>query len=248
MSRRNYRRISNLKKLIIASSITLLVAVVVFIITYVSYSNKLKQNMQDSLLRADDLADMIAEQESLLEEANSQIGKTVEESKMLETVEETPQVEEIPIQPIISETPAPVVVEEPMPEFIMPVEGEIMREYAKENLLFSQTLDEWVTHLGVDIKADKTAVVKASEKGIITAIKNDPRYGLTVIIEHTKGFKTIYSNLLTAEFVSVGQSVEKGQTIGTVGNTATFEILDEYHLHFEVLENDENVDPAIYIK
>ncbi len=250
MSRKNYRKTSNFKKLMIASLITLVVAVVSFIIAYTSYSKKVKENLQNSLLKAEDLANMVANENSnnLIEEANSQIGKSVEES-IASQVQETPEVVEQTATPKPVTTPAtPAVVEEPMPEFIMPVEGEIMREYAKENLLYSQTLDEWITHPGIDIQADKTAVVKASSAGKVIAIKSDPRYGLTVIIEHTKGFKTVYSNLLTAEYVSVGQTVESGQTLGTVGNTATFEILDEYHLHFEILENDENVDPNIYLK
>lgn len=250
MSRRNYRRTNNFKKLMIASLITLLVAVITFVIAYNSYNKKVKENLQNSMLKANDLADMIANENSdnMMEEASSQIGKSIEESmnsNAPEIEKETPS----PIPTVIAPTPAPtpVVVEEPMPVFVMPVEGEIMREYAKENLLFSQTLDEWVTHLGIDIKADKTAVVKASAAGTVTAIKNDPRYGLTVVIEHTKGFKTVYSNLLTAEYVTIGQTVESGQTLGTVGNTATFEILDEYHLHFEMLENEENVDPNLYL-
>lgn len=252
MSRKNYRRTNNLKKLIIASLITLLVAVITFVIAYNSYNKKVKENLQNSMLKANDLADMIANENSdnMLEEANSQIGKSIEESMSTQVPEITEQVTPTPAPTIIAPTPTPepVVVEEPMPEFIMPVDnGVIMREYAKESLLFSQTLDEWVTHLGIDIQADKTAVVKASAPGTVTAIKNDPRYGLTVVIEHTKGFKTVYSNLLTAEYVSIGQTVESGQTLGTVGNTATFEILDEYHLHFEILENEENVDPNAYL-
>ena len=58
----------------------------------------------------------------------------------------------------------------------------------------------------------------------------------------------VYSNLLTAEFVVEGEKVEQGQTIGTVGNTATFEIADEPHLHFEILKDNESVDPELYLK
>ena len=134
------------------------------------------------------------------------------------------------------------------PEFAMPVEGEILREFAKDSLVYSATLDEWITHNGIDIAADKTTVVKASEAGIVKSIKNDPRYGLTIVIEHANGFSSIYSNLLTAEFVEEGETVEKGQTIGTVGNTATFEIADESHLHFEILKDNEYVDPELYVK
>ena len=134
------------------------------------------------------------------------------------------------------------------PEFKMPVEGEIMREYAKDNLVYSATLDEWVTHNGIDIAAEKTTVVKASADGTVKSIKNDPRYGLTIVIEHVNGFTTVYSNLLTAEFVEEGETVEQGETIGTVGNTATFEIADEAHLHFEILKDNENLDPELYLK
>ncbi len=132
--------------------------------------------------------------------------------------------------------------------FEAPVIGPIVREFAKDSLVYSDTLKEWITHNGVDIKADKTSVVTSAAEGTIYAIKNDPRYGLTVIINHSDGYQTIYSNLLTAEFVVEGEKVEKGQSIGTVGNTASFEILDEPHLHFELLKGDEYLDPRIYIE
>ena len=132
-------------------------------------------------------------------------------------------------------------------KFEAPIKGEILRGFAKDSLVFSNTLQEWVTHNGVDIKADKTSVVKAAAKGTVSAIKNDPRYGLTVIINHDNGYQTIYSNLLTAEFVVKGEKVEVGQSIGTVGNSASFEVEDEYHLHFEVLKDNEYLDPTQFM-
>ena len=132
--------------------------------------------------------------------------------------------------------------------FAMPGDGEIVRGYAKAHLVYSETLQEWIVHQAIDIKANSRDVVKASAEGIVSAIKNDPRYGLTVIIEHEGGFKTVYSNLLTAEFVIEGEKVKQGQTLGTVGSSATFEIADEPHLHFEMLKDSVYVDPTIYIK
>lgn len=131
--------------------------------------------------------------------------------------------------------------------FEVPLKGEIIREYAKDSLVYSNTLQEWVTHNGIDIKADKTSVVKAASKGKVSSIKNDPRYGLTVIITHDGGYQTVYSNLLTSEFVVKGEQVETGQSIGTVGNSASFETADEYHLHFELLKDNEYVNPEVYI-
>lgn len=138
--------------------------------------------------------------------------------------------------------------EEKEPQFVNPIEGgEILREFAKDNLVYSDTLEEWITHLGLDIKAPKTTVVKAAESGTVESIKNDPRYGITVIIKHSNDYKTVYSNLLTAEFVKEGDEVVLGQTVGTVGNSAAFEIADEPHLHFEIIKNGEKVDPSLYI-
>ena len=162
--------------------------------------------------------------------------------------QETTKKEGIPDPEQITDTGVELNEEVETPIFVKPVEGEIIREYAKDKLVYSETLQEWITHNGVDIKANKTTVVKSAADGKVSSIKNDPRYGLTVVIDHGNGYKTVYANLLTAEFVTEGEAVKSGQTIGTVGNTATFEILDEPHLHFELIQNDEYLDPSIYIK
>lgn len=133
-------------------------------------------------------------------------------------------------------------------EFSWPIKGELLKGFSTDNLLYSSTLQEWTIHNGIDIKADKSSIVVCSTDGIVKSIKNDPRYGLTVVIEHQGGYRTIYSNLLTAEFITEGEKVKKGQTIGTVGNSANFEIADEIHLHFEIQKDGEYVDPTLYLK
>ena len=133
-------------------------------------------------------------------------------------------------------------------QFIFPVEGEVIKEFAKDNLIYSETLEEWITHTGIDIKADRTTIVKAVADGTVKSIKNDPRYGLTVTIEHADGYTSVYSSLLTAEFVKEGEKVTQGQTIGTVGNSAVFEVAEDNHLHFELLKDGSNINPEIYLK
>ena len=133
-------------------------------------------------------------------------------------------------------------------KFTAPVKGEILREFAKDSLVYSNTLEEWVTHNGIDVKADKTTVVKSASQGTVYAIKNDPRYGLTVIVNHADGYQTVYANLLTAEYVVEGENIEEGQTIGTVGNSSAFEISDDYHLHFELLKDGEYLNPSNFME
>lgn len=165
--------------------------------------------------------------------------KREEQQQLIEKKENTQK--EAPVQEQIIETKKEIT-------FTKPAEGEIICEYAKDNLIYSETLKEWITHTAIDIKADKTSVIKSSADGIVKAIVNDPRYGLTVVIQHEDGYETVYSNLLTAEFIVLGEEVTQGQTIGTVGNTAAFESNMDYHLHFELLKDGEYVDPTIYLK
>ncbi len=240
----------------VATFVVILIAIAV---TFIVYNNKIKNSAYKSL-QTQDFADLVPNLEDInnTETASTEIGKSIEEViketeeklnlQNQETQEESKLEETEDINTIETAIPEEKIeVEIKDPEFIMPVDGEIVKEFAKDSLIYSNTLEEWVTHLGIDIKADRTSIVKSAEQGKVLSIKNDPRYGLTVVIEHTNGYKTVYSNLLTAEFIKQGEQVEKGQTIGTVGNSAVFEISDEPHLHFEILKDNENLDPREYV-
>ena len=253
---------SGLKKVLWIYGGMLLVLVIACIVVYAVYNNKVKESARQSLLAAEKITELVPNN-TILEEASSEISKTINEvmeeatNQIVENIEndieeniEPEENETVESNTEEVQTAEPVVEEEPVKEleFAYPVEGEVIKGYAIDNLVFSETLQEWVVHKGIDIKAPRTTVVKAAEEGTISAIKNDPRYGLTVIIEHRDGYKTMYSNLLTTEFVAEGEEVTKEQTIGTVGNSAAFEIADEPHLHFEMLKDEEPVDPTLYLK
>jgi murein DD-endopeptidase MepM/ murein hydrolase activator NlpD len=138
-------------------------------------------------------------------------------------------------------------VEADKPDFIMPVYGNIIYDFAMDKLVYSKTLEDWRTHRGIDIAASRGTVVKASAGGIVCEVKNDPRLGNTIVIDHENGFKTVYANLASLDMVLPNQIVAQGEGIGPVGDTAIFEIALEPHLHFEVLENDKPVDPKLYL-
>ena len=243
------------------------IVVAIIIISLLLYSQKINQDVKDETMTLDQMTDMMGdtnEYNDETESASTEIGKTVEESEeeakqenvvTNETVQNISSNESVESSSATTNTTQSTSSEEKEETqevkelaFQKPVEGEIVREFAQENLVYSETLEEWVTHNGIDIKADKTTVVKAAEAGVVKSIKNDPRYGLTIVIEHDDTYQTVYSNLLTSEFVVEGETVEKGQSIGTVGNSAVFEIADEPHLHFEILKNSVQEDPTIYIQ
>jgi len=66
--------------------------------------------------------------------------------------------------------------------FVMPVYGEVTFEYAMDRLVYSKTLDEWRAHSGVDLRADRGTPVKVVADGVVTEVKNDPRFGVTVLL------------------------------------------------------------------
>ncbi len=133
------------------------------------------------------------------------------------------------------------------PSFIKPVFGEITYDFANDKLVYSKTLDEWRTHSGIDIKADRGSPVKVVADGVVMDIKNDPRLGITIIVEHTGGIKTIYANLASSDMVTPNQKVKQGDVISSVGNTAKFEAAEPPHLHFEVLKDNKPVNPENYL-
>lgn len=257
---RNKNKINSNSSVYITGGI-LVLAILAFVITFVVYSNKLDSDsyiLDSEYLSKYNTGNSIENDNTT--SASSSIGKTVEESTNNTNVNNNNSI-------IIKSTSNSVVSNEKStpntktpkgstttnkqekdPIFKSPLDGEIIKEFAKDNLIYSETLKEWTTHYGVDIKAERATVVKAAAEGTVKYIKNDPRFGLTIIIEHANGFETRYANLLTTEFVSEGEEVKSGQTIGTVGDSAVYEIVDESHLHFEILKNNENVNPSEYIK
>ena len=224
------------------------------------YNKKLKERSNQSLLELGKMSEIVSNED--LEETSFSSDKSVASSNNTVKNEVTntasKKVNKVPVESVVentvventtvNETVENEVVEPKELIFEAPVSGEIIKDFARDTLIYSNTLEEWTIHNGIDIKADKMSIVVASEAGTVESIKNDPRYGLTITIAHENGFKTIYSNLLTTEFVTENEVVEKGQTIGTVGESSSFEIADESHLHFEMYKDGELVNPTIYLK
>ena len=128
--------------------------------------------------------------------------------------------------------------------FSAPLKGEIQKMYSIDKVIYSKTLEQWKTHDGIDISADEGTEVKSIEKGIVDSVQNDSFYGTTIQIEHKSGYRSVYCNLDENVYVTVGESVVKGQKIGKVGNTSIGEYLDSPHLHFMLYLNEESIDPT----
>lgn len=264
MRRREYLKEQKLKKVVYIFCITLIISIIAFLSIFVMYSKKMREESSNNLLELGKMNDIVSNEE--LSEASYSSDLSVNKVNNLENtntsnvvdtsnvnnVNKTNSVSKIPVESKVENTVQNIVTNESVEKkelsFSAPVSGDIIKDFAMDTLIYSNTLEEWTTHSGIDIKSDKTTVVAAAESGIVESIKNDPRYGLTITINHGDGFKTIYSNLLTTEFITENEEVEKGQTIATIGDSASFEVSDEPHLHFEMYKDGMLVNPTIYLK
>lgn len=130
---------------------------------------------------------------------------------------------------------------------VMPISGEIVNGFSNGELVKSKTLGTWKTHDGVDIAAAAGDSVKAMMAGNVTEIKEDPLWGVCILIDHGNGIEGHYYNLGPGVVVKVDQTVAAGDVIGTVGQSAEIEIAEVPHLHFGVKENGKWIDPIAFI-
>ena len=128
-----------------------------------------------------------------------------------------------------------------------PLTGSTVAEYAMDCLSYNSTTRDWRVHDGVDIAAEAGTQVTAAAEGQVYTVYNDDTMGTTVVIRHQDGFVTVYASLAEEVMVSAGDQVALGQAIGTVGSTALLENALGDHLHFAVLCNDQQMDPAEFL-
>jgi murein DD-endopeptidase MepM/ murein hydrolase activator NlpD len=98
-------------------------------------------------------------------------------------------------------------------------------------------------HQGVDIAAAPGQPVRASADGIVMRAGNLGGLGNAIFVAHGYGITTRYGHLSKIE-VRPGQRVKRGDVIGRVGNTGRS---TGYHLHYEVRQDGEPVNPLAYI-
>ena len=101
-------------------------------------------------------------------------------------------------------------------------------------------------HTGVDLTARKGTPVYATADGKVTTAGRDGKglsgYGITVIVNHGYGFQTLYAHLNDVT-VKPGQKVKRGELVGHIGSTG---LAQGPHLHYEVIQNGNKVNPVYY--
>ena len=139
-------------------------------------------------------------------------------------------------------------VENKLPSFILPVSGVLSSKHDPTLQVFSNTMNDYRVHLGIDIATDASAPVYAAADGTVSKVWKDSLMGYCMAIEHSGDCFTIYKNLSETlpEGITEGTKVRAGQLVASVGESAMVEIADEPHLHFEMTVAGLAVDPLEY--
>ncbi|MBQ8509242.1 MAG: M23 family metallopeptidase [Clostridia bacterium] len=134
--------------------------------------------------------------------------------------------------------------------FVMPVAGTMGKAFEIDIPVWSQTMNDYRAHTGVDIAAPLGSEVVSSSSGVVCKIWNDPMMGRCVTIDHGDDIYTTYMNLAPdlAQTMAVGAKVSMGQVIGAVGESSLVEIAEEPHLHMEMKVSGSYVNPLDYFE
>ncbi len=141
-------------------------------------------------------------------------------------------------------------------EYFSPDGRNLKRVFLKSPIEFSRVtsgfapvrlhpvLQVWRAHKGIDFGAPIGSRVRATGDGFVKSIGWQNGYGKTVIIQHARGFSTLYGHLSAfPPSLEEGSKVRQGDVIGYVGMTG---MTTGPHLHYEFHVNGSHVDPARY--
>ena len=131
--------------------------------------------------------------------------------------------------------------------FVMPVSAPSSIAQYSDSLVWCSTLGRFQAHKAVDFYAQEGTDVLCAYAGVVESVESSLLSGVSVTVDHGNGLKTVYNSLADGDYVFEGKTVKAGDIIGQVSTTNRQEYKDGAHLHFEVIENGQSIDPVKYL-
>lgn len=122
-------------------------------------------------------------------------------------------------------------------KYCLPVDGQVVSKYG---LQYHATLKTSTKNLGIEIRGQSGAPVRAAVSGEVALITRIPGYGMGVILDNGSEFFTIYANLAGIR-VRQGDKVRTCQELGTIS-------VEAGRVYFEVRKGTRTLDPAVWLK
>lgn len=147
-----------------------------------------------------------------------------------------------------SDSKAPTIIEFDFDDFKKakgklpwPVNGKVVTHYGKQSDKGSKT---YTKNTDIEIVSKLGTPVQSVFKGVVRVITYLPGYGNTVIVDHGKGFYTVYSHL-DEIYVHQDQGIDLGQAIATVGDSGS---LAGTKLQFGIYGKQSTYDPEKWLR
>ena len=131
--------------------------------------------------------------------------------------------------------------------FLPVLNATIYKEYYGDELVYNSTLKQWETHNGIDFTAASGSSVYSILDGKVIDVYNNVLEGAVVVVEHNNGLISTYGSLDENVLVKEGDSINRGQELGTISESASAELDAGAHLHFSLTDEGQKIDPASYL-
>ena len=118
--------------------------------------------------------------------------------------------------------------------------------YPSQSIYFS-TLNQYKYHPAVVIAAELGSEVRSAARGKVSQIRNDEETGTTLTMELGNGYEAIYGQLADLT-VEEGDTIEAGTLIGYVGEPTKYYTLEGSNLYFQLLKDDDPVNPMDFLE
>lgn len=125
--------------------------------------------------------------------------------------------------------------------FVLPITGEVIKDFSDTQLQFSNTYSDMRMHTGVDIAPNSGTVVKSAGDGWVTDITDSADYGTVITVDHGNNITAKYCGLKNVT-VKKDSVVSAGQALGEI-DTVPCECVDKAHLHFETYKDGKAISP-----
>lgn len=150
-------------------------------------------------------------------------------------------------KPAATASPAATSASKAADFFVRPLPGEVLNPYSADELVYDRTNGDWRTHNGTDFAASDGDKVYAIADGRVADIYTDDYYGTSLLLDHGGGLQTVYMGLGASLNVKAGQQVSAGDVLGMLEASILFESAQPVHLHLEMLQDGQRIDPMSLI-
>lgn len=128
-----------------------------------------------------------------------------------------------------------------------PLQGDVILNYSMDQTVYFATLEQYKYNPALIIAGKVNDPVNAAATGKITDISANEETGLTVTMDLGNGYSAVYGQLKEVLYKE-GATVEAGNAIGYVAEPTKYYSVEGSNLYFELLKDEEPVDPMQYMQ